>query len=202
MGLIVDFSVDLEKIGYALKTRIKTSRKLRKEWEKNVDSCIETSRTLIHPKGIYNYFRCEVKNGYLILNEDEAKFHSSFLARRFKNARWVALFVVTIGSELEKRIKNTENRQKKNILDLIGSETAEETANQMQELIENEKDTELVRYSPGMNEARTTKSQDWSVRDQTIIFKLLLPKKIGVRLTKGCMMIPRKSISGIIGQKT
>ncbi len=48
-----------------------------------------------------------------------------------------------------------------------------------------------LRYSPGYC--------DWDVAQQRKLFKIFELDDIGVRLTEECLMIPQKSVSGIIG---
>ena len=50
------------------------------------------------------------------------------------------------------------------------------------------------RYAPGYG--------DWSLTDQTPLFALLDAYRIGIRLTEDHLMIPAKSISGVIGGAT
>ncbi|OFW46471.1 MAG: hypothetical protein A2163_07085 [Actinobacteria bacterium RBG_13_35_12] len=46
-------------------------------------------------------------------------------------------------------------------------------------------------FSPGYG--------DWKVSQQDIVFKSISADNIDVRLTKGCMMLPQKSLSWVIG---
>jgi len=47
------------------------------------------------------------------------------------------------------------------------------------------------RFSPGYC--------DWNVKQQEILFRILKDDTAGVSLTDECLMVPRKSVSGIIG---
>jgi len=47
------------------------------------------------------------------------------------------------------------------------------------------------RFSPGYC--------DWGLNQQEKVFKALNGDSAGIRLTKRCLMVPQKSISGIIG---
>jgi hypothetical protein len=50
------------------------------------------------------------------------------------------------------------------------------------------------RFSPGYC--------DWEISQQKIIFRALNGNSAGIRLTKGGLMLPQKSISGLIGMGT
>jgi cobalamin-dependent methionine synthase I len=81
------------------------------------------------------------------------------------------------------------------VLDAIGSGTAEKLANQVEEKIKKIANTgNLItsrRFSPGYC--------DWKVNQQEMVFRALSNDTGGVRLTDSLLMMPRKSISGIIG---
>ena len=48
-----------------------------------------------------------------------------------------------------------------------------------------------MRASPGQ--------EGWSIQQQRLLFGLLPTEEIGVRLTSSCLMLPRKSVSFVIG---
>lgn len=48
-----------------------------------------------------------------------------------------------------------------------------------------------MRVNPGQ--------EGWPIEQQRLVFKLIPAEKIGVRLTESCLMLPRKSVSFIIG---
>ena len=48
-----------------------------------------------------------------------------------------------------------------------------------------------MRASPGQ--------EGWSIWQQQMLFGLLSAEEIGVRLTESCLMLPRKSVSFVIG---
>lgn len=81
------------------------------------------------------------------------------------------------------------------ILDCIGSEIAERTADKMQETLISEMGEEgyqiTNRYSPGYC--------GWDVSEQFKLFSFLCQDTCGVRLKESGLMYPLKSVSGIIG---
>lgn len=81
------------------------------------------------------------------------------------------------------------------ILDITGSEIAESAADLMQEKLKNIAGAEghsiTNRYSPGYC--------GWDVAEQHKLLSLLPDNFCGIRLTGSALMIPVKSVSGIIG---
>ncbi len=139
---------------------------------------IEAARTLVEPKGIY-----------LITS-------GSSLGRDgiFAHLDRIALCVCTIGEKLEERVADLQSRGellRAFVLDAVGSAAAEETANVMERLIAEEAALRGLaiscRASPGYG--------DWDVGEQRKVFELVPAERIDVRLSQGCMMIPRKSVS-------
>jgi len=133
---------------------------------------------LLHPLSIYT-----------IINYSETNKHAIF-----KDAVKVALCICTIGTDLEKEVKNLSERNdllRALVLDSFGSEAVEEVAIHSDRIIAGEAITMNLwaskRFSPGYGE--------WDLKEQQFIFKMLPAKEIGVRLNESCMMIPRKSIS-------
>jgi hypothetical protein len=105
-----------------------------------------------------------------------------------------ALCLVTIGGGLEAAVekeKRDGDLSRALILDTYGSAAAEACADAAETFIRSE--TALkglrcsLRFSPGYS--------GWDVAEQRWILPALEGKALGVRLTEGCMMVPRKSIT-------
>jgi hypothetical protein len=81
------------------------------------------------------------------------------------------------------------------VLDAIGSVAAEEVAEFVQGKVREIADDQGLaisqRFSPGYC--------DWDIGQQRRLFWAVGGDSMGIHLTDGCLMIPRKSISGIIG---
>jgi len=81
------------------------------------------------------------------------------------------------------------------VLDAIGSDAVEKLADFVQDRIREVAATKgLVtsqRFSPGYC--------DWNIGQQRMLFWALNGNTLGIHLTGECLMIPQKSISGIIG---
>lgn len=120
------------------------------------------------------------------------------IANPLKNSTSVAVLVASAGNEIErisKKYLSGEDVLKGYIVDTIGSEIVESAADlleiKLQEIV-SEKGLKLTnRYSPGYC--------GWAVKEQHKLFSLLPVNFCGVSLTESALMIPIKSVSGIIG---
>jgi hypothetical protein len=105
-----------------------------------------------------------------------------------------ALCVVTIGGALEREVEVLRGRGDLGpalILDAYGSAAAEAAADAAETIIRAALEDGATRcsrrFSPGYG--------GWNVAEQRWIIDALRTSEIGVELTPGCMMTPRKSVS-------
>ena len=133
----------------------------------------------------------------LQLNEGK-KISGSLVSGHLAGAKYISAVVCTVGSKIDKFA--TEAMEEDIVLGLaidgVGSAAVEALANGVCREIELEaavKDYQsTIPLSPGMI--------GWGVEDgQPLIFDLLDPDEIGVKLTPSCLMVPRKSLSMIMG---
>jgi hypothetical protein len=110
----------------------------------------------------------------------------------------IALFIGTGGPSVEALSKSFMKKGEGLegcITDIIGSEIAEGVAEsihgRLEKLLAKENLKVTNRYSPGYCK--------WPVSDQQVLFELMGPHNCGVKLTPSSLMIPVKSVSGIIG---
>jgi Vitamin B12 dependent methionine synthase, activation domain len=123
---------------------------------------------------------------------------NKMVASALKSSTGIAIFIGTCGDEVEKYSKKLINKGdtlEGFIVDLIGSEIAEWVAEYTHDLIEKKLLPSGMRttnrYSPGYC--------NWPVSDQHQIFSLMENNNCGVSLNASSLMIPIKSVSGIIG---
>jgi cobalamin-dependent methionine synthase I len=105
--------------------------------------------------------------------------------------------VVTIGDGMEKEASAFMAKKEPlygYLLDRIGSLAVESLAEIFEEKLRGRQHASKrscsMRLSPGYC--------DWPIEEQVIMAKALDFPKAGIRLTKKCMMIPRKSISAMV----
>jgi hypothetical protein len=155
--------------------------------------------------------KCSIKSGYRILGikpatdrndglivEDVFFKMDKIVTGQIKKSECIALFVATIGSEMEKwskRLLIEGDPVMSYLVDTIASITVENVVNYLHNYIEKEmlkKGLKITnRYSPGYC--------NWSVSEQQLLFSLLPSNFCGITLTESSLMIPIKSVSGVIG---
>ena len=121
------------------------------------------------------------------------------ISRQLRGSEAFALFVATAGAEfedLQMRLKDDDDMVRTFIADSFGSVIAERTADIMEECLQGELDgrgwRHTNRFSPGYC--------GWHVSEQQRLFPLFgVERPCGVRLTESSLMVPIKSVSGVIG---
>ena len=163
-----------------------------------IDDYAEHAHHLINPLYSYVIKNVEWARGSMALIEDSIIFKSQVVAQLLEHCSQVAILLVTIGKYLEEttsKLARDRLMLQATVLDAIGSDAVEKVADAVQDRIKEIAGTMgLVisrRFSPGYC--------DWNIGQQRMIFHALTGNTIGVRLTGECLMIPQKSISGIVG---
>jgi len=153
---------------------------------------------LIEPSYSYVIRDINAVRGSRVFIEGSITFRSNIIAQLLKDCPKVAVFVLTVGGRLGEVVRQLSEdglMVQAAVLDAIGSDTAETLAHVVQDIIATEAEAEglgiSLRFSPGYC--------DWRVSQQKMVFRAMGGDTAGVRLTGGCLMIPQKSISGIIG---
>jgi hypothetical protein len=104
------------------------------------------------------------------------------------------LFVATSGWELERWVIEKDEPIERRAADVISEVGLYLALGALKETLREEYHlTTISRMSPGSLE-------DWPLQEQRLLFQLFgdTERTIGVRLTKDLMMLPRKSLSGIL----
>jgi hypothetical protein len=157
---------------------------------------IRKARSLVTTR--YAYKEYTIKNpgeGAIELSEG-TKLSASKIQCFIKGASGIVIFVVTIGDALEKEagvLTSGKDLLGGYLLDRIGSFAVESLAERLEKRLRKDysgqKKSLSSRFSPGYC--------DWPVEEQFKLDKALDFSKAGVKLTEGCMMVPKKSVSAI-----
>ena len=120
------------------------------------------------------------------------------IERQLRGSEAYTLFICTSGVEFEayqQRLKQADDMVRVFIADSLGSVIAEKCADQMEIAVQESIDKlgwhHTNRFSPGYC--------GWHVSQQQLLFPLFEGHTCGVRLTDSSLMLPIKSVSGIIG---
>jgi len=154
---------------------------------------------------------CDIKAGYRLLDVSKPTdkktglivnntFFSidKIVTSQLKNSEQAAIFLCTIGPAMENwssRLMREGDPTKSYFVNTIASVTVEAVTNVLHDFIGEQMRQRGLnitnRYSPGYC--------NWSVAEQHLLFSMLPKNFCGVTLTDTALMIPIKSISGIIG---
>lgn len=165
-----------------------------------VEEEIEHGYELLTPQGIYRLLEInkfispeeiELKDGYIL------KFPQK-MTRLLQFAHHLLVGVVTIGDLLEKEVSTLISHKdfpRALALDAVGTVAVEDLSRKIRELASQE----IKKYGFGTGKHFSPGYDGWDITQQKVIFDLIPTSNIGVILTEGCMMIPRKSLSWLIG---
>ena len=135
---------------------------------------------------------------YFVTSEQPAFDLGRTILRQLSGSEAYALFICTSGVEYEayqQQLKAQGDMLRVFIADALGSVIAEKCADQMETALQESIDKlgwkHTNRYSPGYC--------GWHVSEQQLLFPLFEGHTCGVRLTDSSLMLPIKSVSGIIG---
>lgn len=163
-----------------------------------ISDVIDEGYSLVEAKAVYEIFNVRIIGDRIKLAERAFTIKSRSLAKHLDGASKMALFVCTIGNDLPDKVDEYVERTqiaRAAILDAVGSEAAEALAEKVDDLIAKKANgsgySTVMRFSPGYG--------DWTIFDQKKILKILKAERIGVKITKSCIMIPEKSVTACIG---
>ena len=177
--------------------------KLLEEWKKRV-----VDDNLFEPKAVYGYFKCRCDDNNLVVeNLDGEKLIFDFprsskskhlcLSDYFGNDDVVAFQVVTVGNKVAETIEKWNNEDKYTdayYLHGLAVETAEAMAEWLNLKIKNElnlKNNAGLRYSWGYPSCP-------DISQHHLVWKLLHPENLGLKLTEVGQIIPEQSTAAII----
>ena len=174
---------------------------IRKRSPRLVESAgraLEEGNLLLQPRVIARRLLIEDLQHERLKLEGNGRLSGGLLAEHMGGAQEVVIVLCTVGEELERRAAeiSREDAVYGMALDGVGSAGVEALANAACALFEEEATKEdcqvTIPLSPGM--------VGWSVEQgQPQIFDLLDAGEIGVRLTESMMMLPRKSLTFVLG---
>jgi hypothetical protein len=122
----------------------------------------------------------------------------NIVTAQLKKSEKVALFICTIGPAMEtwaKKLSSEGDATLSYIVDTVASVTEEQAVDVLHDYIAMQMKMRGLkitnRYSPGYC--------NWTVSEQHLLFSFFPPNFCGITLTESALMIPIKSVSGIIG---
>lgn len=163
-----------------------------------IDSQIAKAYKLIKPIYTYELKAIEEVRGQDILVEDSLVFTSKTVSYVLSDCRWAAVYLATIGKELDEEMAELMEKGEMleaTILDAVGTQAVAQTLYKLRDIVKGiakaNQCQATVQYAPGYC--------DWDISQQKVLFQAIDSTSLSVRLTESCLMMPQKSVSGVIG---
>jgi hypothetical protein len=159
----------------------------------SLNELIALAQGLIRPRAVYEVAFTGAK-GEGTVEVAGVTFESPILRRNLEPANKVFPYIITVGPELERAAGAQGDLLKQYYLEEMANMALESAAGWLGGQIETRYGvTGLANMSPGS-------LKDWPITEQTKLFSIFgdTERSIGVRLTDSMLMLPRKSISGIL----
>ena len=170
--------------------------KLNKDYKDidQVKEIVKKANQIGQPKAMYKeVYIDEIGENYVIVENN--KFESKIMSVNLKEVHKVIIYLITCGTELEKWAKQKDGDMLENYwLSMVQEAVLDKARKSIKKEI-NEK------YLPGSTSVMNPGSLiDWSITEQKKLFSILgnPEKEIGVRLTESSLMLPAKTVSGLI----
>lgn len=159
-------------------------------------ACMD-AQLLAKPRGIWQIYPYDSELGQ-ILSTPPLPLQGQKILHHLADSVQVAILAVTIGEAIEQRITRLFADGEYSagfLLDAAGTTAVEMAADQVTQVIVRNAVrlgyTTTWRFSPGYG--------DWDITVQPYMLALAQAQHIGLKATESCMLIPRKSITAILG---
>jgi len=170
-----------------------TTGKTSPRYHQMLEELAAATLAAAHPVGLYKVSHI-LKNDGKKVDIDGVTFTSTVLSKLFEGQETVIPFIVTGGKELMEMVSARGDMMKQFYLDTIKTLIVANAVNYLKEYVQKK---HLMPKVALMNPGEI---EDWYIVEQHPLFSLFgdVEKRIGVTLTKGGVMHPIKSRSGII----
>lgn len=163
-----------------------------------IDECINEAKEISNWKYTYKIFNLDKSEERVRLLESNLVFEGKDILEHLKESSMCTVMAVTLGSNIDTKIRYYEkvSMTRALILDACASVCVEWVCDEAQEEIRKEAQSKALgityRYSPGYG--------DFLIDIQSkIIDTLDAQRNIGLTVTEDNILIPRKSVSAVIG---
>lgn len=173
----------------------KVCQRLHVQSEEDADlvkNLLSAVKHMISARAAYRICYVEEKAEYSV-SIDGMRFVSRVLRKNLQDVGRVFPYVVTIGHAFEEKMDTSDDLLEKYYLDVMANMALEEA---MTALKDHLKASFAIEKIASMSPGSLT---DWPIVEQKSLFSVLrgVEERVGIRLSERCLMIPRKSLSGI-----
>ncbi len=200
MPIVRDIPLNLQIREVLRRSGIRDDSKLKSKMETLIGELLASvnDEHLLEPAvGYETYPITDI--GYQQLSlEGNTVLHGSALSSVLSEARELAVLVCTIGGKLEEKVTDYFGKSeplKGLLLDGIGSASMDALSQEVCRLIAHKASLRGYQTSSPLSPG----GRSFPLSEQWQLFKLVPAEEIGVRLTSTGLMVPRKSVSRVIG---
>lgn len=165
--------------------------------EKLIDHAIDEVKIYAEPNGIWRIYDYDPST-HTVMAKKPLKLVGKSITRHLANAEKIIFLAITIGEQIENVITDTFSGGEYALavlMDAAATTAVEKIADDLERTLQPKATAKgykmTWRFSPGYG--------DWSIKAQKKILPLTGGEEIGLSLTEGMMMTPRKSITAVIG---
>jgi hypothetical protein len=165
----------------------------REEELKQVEQLVDAARACLQPQGVYKVCFIEKKLEDAVMIEG-LRFSSKVLRKNLDSVERIFPYVVTIGKAFDDTLTACTDLLEKFFLDTIGNVALHSVRKHLTKHLQSKYAIGKVAFmNPGS-------LADWPIQAQKPLFDLLgdVNAAIGVKLTNSLLMLPAKSLSGIL----
>lgn len=163
-----------------------------------IDELLTEIAPLCKPRGVYFLSEGKIIDRSKIQIGETIFSPGRIIAGAIREAEQFAVFTATIGHDFDDWLE----KQKKEdeivnvfIGNTIGSVLAEAVVGELMKQLAADVEADRLKisnnYSPGYC--------DWKLTEQSLLHNLIPSELSGIRLTESCLMLPIKSVSGVVG---
>jgi hypothetical protein len=161
---------------------------------KEVGPILKTYGSLIEPKAVYTFLRISsIKNNRIYL-ENDIVLSGIVLADMLELGQEVVPYVLTVGPELENKARQEHSPLRAWIIEKTADYALEKASDRIRSHVAERLGGVVSTFTPGSGTGKL-----FGIEQQKTLFRILdATRRIGVLLTTAYLMVPRKSVSGIL----
>jgi hypothetical protein len=159
----------------------------------SLDELVALAERLIRPRAVFDVAYVGTK-GEGTVEVSGVTFKSPILRQNLEATNKIFPFIITVGPELERAASSQADLLRQYYLEEMANFALEKAASWLSARLEE-------RYGLGPLSSMSPGSlEDWPITEQPKLFSIFgdTERLVGVRLTDSMLMLPRKSISGIL----
>ena len=165
--------------------------------EKNIAAACDEALLLLNVRGIYKIYDYDCEN-CIVNSEPTFKICGNSIIKHLAGCEKVACIAVTVGEDIENEVTKKFDAGEyvaSVLLDAAATAAVEQAADELEKAVDREVSKKSLkmrwRFSPGYG--------DWQLENQKKFFYITGAPEIGMNLTESLMLVPRKSVTAIIG---